>query len=83
MTIPTDSVRWFLDDVELRPDQNVEIIKDGATHKLVMKNITIEDEGEIMVRVGDKSSTASLFVEGNYIYMCIVIFQRGGHKKRV
>ena len=64
LTIPTDKVQWFLNDLELRPDEHTEIISEGNVHKLILKDITVDDEGQVKVKVGEKTSTASLYVQG-------------------
>ena len=62
-----DKVRWFLDDVELREGDKVEFVRDGKKHKLIMKDVDVTDEGQISVMVGDKKTTANLFVQGKEI----------------
>ncbi|KAK3082923.1 hypothetical protein FSP39_009100 [Pinctada imbricata] len=63
LTVPVDSVQWFLNNVELQPDQSTEIIAEGTKHKLILKDITVADEGQVKVKVGDKTSTAALYVQ--------------------
>lgn len=63
LTLPVDKVRWFLDDVELRPNEKITMIDDGKVHKLVIKDVDVTDEGQVSVLVGDKKSTAALFVQ--------------------
>ncbi|KAJ8319891.1 hypothetical protein KUTeg_001478 [Tegillarca granosa] len=58
-----DNVRWFLDDVELRPSDKVKLVTDGNQHKLLISNIEVEDEGQISAIVGDKKTTACLYVK--------------------
>ena len=64
LSIPVDKVRWFLDDVELREGDKITFVRDGKTHKLIMKDVATTDEGQITARVDDKKSTANLFVQG-------------------
>ncbi|WAR10976.1 TITIN-like protein, partial [Mya arenaria] len=63
LSMPVDKVRWFMDDVELRPNKKIAFVDDGKVHKLIIKDIDVTDEGQISVLVGDKKSTASLFVQ--------------------
>lgn len=63
LSLPVDKVRWFLDDVEMRPSKKVEFIDEGKVHKLIFKDIDVTDEGQISVLVGSKKSTANLFVQ--------------------
>lgn len=67
LTISTDDVHWFLNEVELHPTDTVEILKEGTKHKLVLKDVSPKQSGQISVRVGDKTSTANLVVEGGCI----------------
>ncbi|KAH3792560.1 hypothetical protein DPMN_146056 [Dreissena polymorpha] len=60
---PVDKVRWFLDNVELRPKKQMEFVDDGKTHKLIIRDVEVTDEGQISVLVGDKKSSAALFVQ--------------------
>ncbi|KAH3858228.1 hypothetical protein DPMN_100848 [Dreissena polymorpha] len=60
---PVDKVRWFLDNVELRPNKQMEFVDDGKTHKLIIRDVEVTDEGQISVLVGDKKSSAALFVQ--------------------
>jgi len=63
LSMPVDKVRWFQDEVEIRPNKKFEFIDDGKVHKLIVKDVDVTDEGQISVLVGDKKSTASLFVQ--------------------
>jgi hypothetical protein len=63
LSLPVDKVRWFLDDVEIRPTDKIEIVAKGKVHKLLLKDVNVTDEGQISVLVGDKKSTANLFVQ--------------------
>lgn len=67
LTISTDDVHWFLNEVELHPTDTVEILKEGTKHKLILKDVSPQQSGQISVRVGDKTSTANLVVEGGCI----------------
>lgn len=62
--IPVESVRWFLGEKELKTNDKVQFLKDGLTQKLVIKDIAVEDEGQVTIQVLDKKTTASLFVQG-------------------
>ncbi|KAH3858230.1 hypothetical protein DPMN_100850 [Dreissena polymorpha] len=60
---PVDKVRWFLDNVELRPNKQMEFVDDGKTHKLIIRDVEVTDEGQISVLIGNKKSSAALFVQ--------------------
>lgn len=68
LTIPSDDVQWFLNDKPLQESDKVKIIKDGKKHRAVINNVSIEDEGQISVTVGDKKSMAGLYVDGKFLY---------------
>lgn len=63
LTREVDGVLWFLDEEELKPSDTVEIIKDGPHHKLIIHDVTLEDAGEVKVKVGDLTSSAVLTVQ--------------------
>lgn len=59
-----DKVQWFLDDEELRPGDGIEIIKDGPLrHKLIIKDVLVDDSGQVNIKAADVSSTAMLEVQ--------------------
>lgn len=61
--IDKDDVRWFLNDVELSQDQKFEFLADGASQKLVIKDVAVTDAGKVTVQIGDRMSTANFIVE--------------------
>ena len=63
LSLPVDKVRWFRDDVELRPNDKIEFVDDGKLHKIIFKDVDVTDEGQVSVLVGEKKSTAGLFVQ--------------------
>ena len=59
-----DAVKWYLDEEELLPGDGIEIIKDGPLrHRLVIKDVMLDDAGEIKVKAADASCTAELDVQ--------------------
>ena len=66
LTISTNDVHWFLNEVELHPTEDVEIIKEGTERRLILKDVHPQQSGQVTVRVGDRTSTANLIVEGGY-----------------
>lgn len=59
-----DKVQWFLDDEELQPGDGIEIIQDGPLrHKLIIRDLLVEDSGQIKVKAADVSSMATLEVQ--------------------
>ena len=66
MTVPSEDVKWFLNNEELQESDKIKIVKDGKKHKIIIDSVNVDDEGQIYVSVGDKKSTAGLFVDGEY-----------------
>ena len=60
-------LKWFKDEQEITADEHFDITVDGSVHKLTLKNTVLEDEAEYTVRVGDLSSKATLWIEGEII----------------
>ncbi|XP_052825204.1 twitchin isoform X2 [Octopus bimaculoides] len=59
-------VTWFKGDKEIKPEEEpdkFEVEKDGMKRKLIIKDVTLKDEGPYTCKVLDKTSTAELFVE--------------------
>ena len=42
----------------------MEILADGCSHKLVIQQVVVEDEGTYSIQVGEHTSEAKLLVEG-------------------
>ena len=57
-----------MDDIELPEGDRIQFVKDGLKHKLIIKDSCIDDEGIVTAQIGDKKSTASLFVQGMWIH---------------
>ena len=68
LTIPTkpEKVHWFIDgkEVDTSDQSRFEAVADNDKLRLVIHTVTMEDAGEVTVKVGDKDSTAKLTVEG-------------------
>lgn len=60
---------WYKDDEELASSERMEIVADGCTHKLIIKEVTLEDEGIYSIEVGEHSCKARLMVEGQALVM--------------
>ena len=59
-----DTVKWLLDEVELKESKRVQFIKEGCKHKLLIHDCSVDDEGLITVQVEGKKTSASLFIRG-------------------
>ncbi|KAM9836161.1 obscurin-like protein 1a [Aulostomus maculatus] len=66
---PRSSATWYKDGEELVPSGRVEILVDGCSHKLVIQQVGVEDEGSYSVEVGEHTSTAKLMVEAQALVM--------------
>lgn len=57
-------VVWFKNDAKLHTSRTVLISSEGKTHKLEMREVTLDDISQIKAQVKDLSSTAHLKVLG-------------------
>lgn len=58
---------WYKDGKEVVPSDRVEILDDGCSLKLVIREVAVEDEGTYSVEVGEHTSEAKLLVEGKLV----------------
>lgn len=63
---PRCSAVWYKGREELVPSDRLEILADGCSLKLVINQVTVEDEGTYSVEVGEHTSKAKLMVEGEF-----------------
>ena len=59
-------VKWFKNGKPLKKSKSVEIIKDGTTHKLIIKNAKKADAAKYSATVGKDKTEATVDVECNY-----------------
>ena len=68
LTTPTkpEKVHWFIDgkEVDTSDKSRFEAVTVNDKLRLVIHAVTMEDAGEVTVKVGDKDSTAKLTVQG-------------------
>ena len=64
-------VIWLQHGVELQPGPKYDTIDDGVVHKLVIHDVTPEDVTDYTVRVGERTSTATVSVEGGLCFLLI------------
>lgn len=55
---------WFKNDAKLHTSRTVVISSEGKTHKLEIREVTLDDISQIRVQVKDLKSTAHLKVLG-------------------
>ncbi|ELT96013.1 hypothetical protein CAPTEDRAFT_139749 [Capitella teleta] len=60
---PNQAVKWYKNDTEVVPTEDVEVIAEGTIHKLVLKNAKPEDAAQYSVRLGAVTTEADLTVE--------------------
>ena len=74
LSVDVEKPKWYMGEKELEEGEKIQMVRtDKFTHKLVIKDIIVDDEGPISVLVKDKKSSASLFVQGIYnwvIFLC-------------
>jgi hypothetical protein len=56
--------KWLRKGKTLPKDNRITTSVDKNTHRLVLQSVTIDDEMEYSVKIGDKVSKATIFVEG-------------------
>jgi hypothetical protein len=56
--------KWLHKGKTLPKDNRITTSVDKNTHRLVLQSVTIDDEMEYSVKIGDKVSKATIFVEG-------------------
>ncbi|XP_068575863.1 obscurin-like protein 1a [Cebidichthys violaceus] len=69
VSTPRSSAVWYKGSEELAPSDRVEILADGCSHKLVIQQVAVEDEGTYSVEVGEHTSKAKLMVEAQALVM--------------
>ncbi|XP_028999000.1 obscurin-like protein 1a [Betta splendens] len=57
------SAAWYKGKEELVSSDRMEILVDGCSHKLVIQEVAVEDEGTYSITVGEHTSKAKLMVE--------------------
>uniref|UniRef100_A0A665WLU6 Obscurin like cytoskeletal adaptor 1a n=1 Tax=Echeneis naucrates TaxID=173247 RepID=A0A665WLU6_ECHNA len=61
---PRCGATWYKGREELVSSDRVDISVDGCSHKLVIQQVCVEDEGTYSIEVGEHTSKAKLMVEG-------------------
>ena len=74
---PDVKVTWLQHGVELQPSPKYETVEEGVVHKLIIHDVSPEDVTDYTVKVGEKTSTAFVTVEGMqcsiYLYYIIAM----------
>lgn len=62
---PKDEIKWTFNGRKIDPDdKKYDVETDNKTCRLIIKNITLEDEGDYSVEINGSRSNANLIVEG-------------------
>ncbi|KAM4602185.1 obscurin-like protein 1a [Polymixia lowei] len=69
VSTPRCSATWYKGKEELAPSDRLEMFADDCSHKLVIQQVTVEDEGTYSIQVGEHTSTAKLMVEAQALVM--------------
>jgi hypothetical protein len=64
LTKPNVKVKWLRDAKEFKPRYGCKKVVDGKRHRLIIDAAELEDGAEYTVSVNDKTSQASITVEG-------------------
>lgn len=65
---------WKKNGQEIKPDgKKFEIIKDGTNYKLLIKELTLEDDGEYSCYYGEDETTCRLHIEGTPFVLIVRI----------
>ncbi|XP_058472406.1 obscurin-like protein 1 [Solea solea] len=66
---PRCDVTWYKDGEELAPSERVDMLVDDCSHKLVIQQVAVEDEGSYSIEVGEHTCQAKLMVEAQALVM--------------
>ena len=69
VSTPRSTATWYKGTEELSPSDRVEILADGCSHKLVILQAAVEDEGTYSIEVGEHTCKAKLMVEGKCVWV--------------
>ncbi|XP_056144843.1 obscurin-like protein 1 [Lampris incognitus] len=66
---PRSSIRWYKGSNVILPSEHFEICSEGCYRKLIIQQVTLDDEGVYSVQVGDYTCSANLTVEAQSLLM--------------
>ncbi|CAD5123507.1 DgyrCDS11848 [Dimorphilus gyrociliatus] len=69
-------ITWFIDDIQVVPSQKYQIFSTKTTHKLVINNLKLDDEGEVKCRASNQTTSAHLFVSTMKPYFIAKFFNK-------
>lgn len=59
---------WKVDGSKVSASERIQLLSEGNVHKLIIKEADLDDENVYTVTFDDATSTASVIVDGEYIY---------------
>ncbi|XP_025067421.1 obscurin isoform X19 [Alligator sinensis] len=60
--VPVSEIAWYINDMEIQPDENWEIQVDGNSYKLILKKAQLHHSGEVTFASRDAIASAKLSV---------------------
>ncbi|XP_056156999.1 obscurin-like protein 1a [Lampris incognitus] len=69
VSTPRCDASWYRGTEELVPSDRLEMLADGCSHKLVIREVAVTDEGTYSIQVGEHTSSAKLLVEAQALVM--------------
>ncbi|KAG7271278.1 hypothetical protein CRUP_003230 [Coryphaenoides rupestris] len=69
VSTPRCVATWYRGSAELAPSDRLELLADGCSHRLVIQQVAVEDEGTYRVEIGEHTSEAKLLVEAQELVM--------------
>ncbi|XP_059184069.1 obscurin-like protein 1a [Centropristis striata] len=69
VSTPRASAVWYKGESELAPSDRMEILADGCSHKLVIQQVAVADEGTYSIEIGEHTCKAKLLVEAQALIM--------------
>lgn len=64
---PNVSIIWKKDGKEIKPSDKIKFVSDGSTRQIIFTEAALMDEADYSCCIGDVETTATLFVDGNFI----------------
>jgi hypothetical protein len=64
-----DEINWTFEGHRIEKGTKYLVKSKGNKSRLIIKNINIEDEGSYAVEINNSSSSATLTVNGKYLYI--------------
>lgn len=72
--VKDEDIVWMKDGQKITPDDKFQVKRDGRRLSLAIQDTSPEDSGQYTIKIGDKTQTADLKVQGGYQpYFCTVL----------